>query len=436
MKFTNLQRQTSFAAASFFAAIAFLTAGCGKSDPTKAEAAPAPPVKVVVSNVQQKTVPIFADFVGQTKASETVDLRARVEGVLQKVYFTEGTPVRKGELLFSIDKRPFEAAVQSAQAALAKSRADLEQAKQRTDVIQAQAVLVDAEATLSKTEQDLKRIRPLAAEEAVTQLELDAAVAAQKSAKAKVAAQQANVTNLEASVKYTIERAVAEVSAAQSRLVQAQLDLSYCDIYSPMDGIIGFKNVDEGNLVGRGEATLLATVSAANPLMVDVSLSEVDYLTIVDPKSGRGQGKGQIELLLANDTVHPYPGALKVIDRKVDPATGTLKVQVAFLNPNNYLRPGQFARIRAVIAARDNAVVIPQRAIVELQGAQTVMVVDDQNKVSVRTVKVGEKSDQEIIILEGLKPGERIVVEGMQKVRQLFEFIPTTGYLNKFTQEG
>jgi membrane fusion protein (multidrug efflux system) len=244
------------------------------------------------------------------------------------------------------------------------------------------------------------------------------------------------VTNLEASVKYTIERAVAEVSAAQSRLVQAQLDLSYCDIYSPMDGIIGFKNVDEGNLVGRGEATLLATVSAANPLMVDVSLSEVDYLTIVDPKSGRGQGKGQIELLLANDTVHPYPGALKVIDRKVDPATGTLKVQVAFLNPNNYLRPGQFARIRAVIAARDNAVVIPQRAIGELQGAQTVMVVDDQNKVSVRTVKVGEKSDQEIIILEGLKPGERIVVEGMQKVRPGGEVIPTTGEETPVTQEG
>ena len=289
---------------------------------------------------------------------------------------------------------------------------------------------------MSKTEQDLKRIRPLAAEQAVTQLELDAAVAAQKSAKAKVDAQQANVTNLEASVKYTIERAIAEVSAAQSKLVQAKLDLSYCEIYSPMDGIIGFKNVDEGNLVGRGDATLLATVSAANPLLVDVSLSEVDYLTIVDPKSGRGQGSSRIELMLANDSIHPFPGSLKVIDRKVDPATGTLKVQVSFLNPNNYLRPGQFARIRAVIASRENAVVIPQRAIVELQGAQTVMIVDDQNKVSVRTVKVGEKSDQDIIILDGLKPGERIVIEGMQKVRPGGEVVPTTGEETPVTQEG
>src|SRR6476659_7590773 len=149
------QALSMFAITSLLTALAIFVAGCGKST-TKTEAAPAPPVKVVVSNVQQKTVPIYSDFVGQTKASETVDLRARVEGALQKVYFTEGTPVRKGELLFLIDKRPFEAAVQSAQAAVAKSQADLEQAKQRTDVIQAQAVLVDAEATLSKTEQDLK----------------------------------------------------------------------------------------------------------------------------------------------------------------------------------------------------------------------------------------------------------------------------------------
>ena len=435
MKLRKMHKLSFVAAASILSAAVVLSSGCGKNDSTKTEAAPAPPVKVVVANVEQKTVPIYAEFVGQTRANETVDLRARVEGVLQKINFTEGTPVRKGELLFVIDKQPFETAVQSAKAALAKSQADLEQAKQRTDVIKAQAELVDTQATLSKADQDLKRMRPLAAEKAVTELELDAAVAAQKSAKAQVDASQANLTNLEASVKYTIERAAAEVSAAQAKLTQAQLDLSYCEVYSPMDGIIGFKNVDVGNLVGRGDATLLATVSSSNPLLVDVSLSEVDYLTVVNEKGGRGQG-GRIELMLANDTVHPYPGSLKVIDRKVDPTTGTLKVQMSFQNPGNYLRPGQFARIRAIVASRENAVVIPQRAIQEMQGAQTVFVVDNNNKVSVRTVKVGEKSDQDIIIVDGLKPGERIIVEGIQKVRPGGEVIPSTSEETTPTQEG
>ena len=195
-----------------------------------------------------------------------------------------------------------------------------------------------------------------------------------------------------------------------------------------MNGIIGFKNVDVGNLVGRGEATLLATVSASNPLLVDFSLSEVDYLQLTDPKTVGQQASGRrIELILADDSIHPYLGTLKVVDRKVDPSTGTLKVQVAFPNPGNYLRPGQFARIRAVVASRENAIVVPQRAIIELQGAKTVMVVDTSNKVSVKTVTVGEKSDDDIIILKGLEPGERVIIEGMQKVRPGSEVIPNTG---------
>jgi membrane fusion protein (multidrug efflux system) len=220
-------------------------------------------------------------------------------------------------------------------------------------------------------------------------------------------------------------------------LIQAQLDLSYCDVHSPMNGIIGFQNVDVGNLVGRGEATLLATVSASDPLLVNVSLSELDYLTLTDPRDGgRQRGGRTIELILADDSILPYPGSLKVIDRKVDPSTGTLKVQVSFRNPGNYLRPGQFARIRAIVASREDAVVIPQRAIQDLQGTKTVLVVDDANKVSVRTVKIGEKTEQDIIILDGLKPGERIVVEGIQKVRPGGEVIPTTADATAAPPEG
>lgn len=396
--------------------------------PPKTEAATQPPPTVVVTTADKRTVPIFSEYVGQTKASETVDIRARVEGILQKIYFKEGTPVRKGALLFTIDKAPFEATLQSAKALLAKSESDLAQARQRTDVIQAQAELVDAQAVLSKTEQDLRRLQPLAKEKAVTELELDAAVAAEKSAKATVDARRANLTNLEAAVKYTIERAAAEVSAAKARVTQAELDLSYCDIYSPINGIIGFKNVDVGNLVGRGDATLLATISSSDPLLVDVSVSEIEYLTLTDPKRAGQQRSGRrIELILADDSTYPYPGQLKVVDRSIDPQTGTMKVEVSFNNPGSYLRPGHFARIRAVVEERNDAIVVPQRAIQELQGAKTVMVVDETNKVSVRTVTVGDKSNNDIIIIEGVKPGERVIVEGMQKVRPGSEVTPTAG---------
>lgn len=414
------------AASLIAAAAAIVSAGCGSKSTTKHETV-APPPAVVVAEVRQRTVPIYSDFVGQTKAQETVEMRARVEGVLQKVYFTEGMPVRKGQLLFTIDKRPFEASVQSAKAILAKAEADFAQARQRTDVIQAQAQLADAEAVFSKTEQDLRRIQPLAKEKAVTELELDAAIAAHKSAKANVDAKRANLTNLEASVKYTIERASAEVAAAKARVTQAMLDLSYCNVYSPISGVIGFKNVDVGNLVGRGEATLLATVSSSEPLLVDFNLSEVEYLNIVSPENyGQRRPNRRIELILSDDTQHPYPGALRALDRTVDPQTGTMKVEASFPNPRSYLRPGQFARVRVEVSEQENAVLVPQRAIQELQGAKTVMVVDAQNKVSLRTITVGGSSDNDSIVIDGLEAGERVIVEGMQKVRPGSEVQPTT----------
>ena len=422
----QLRSKLSLLAATALAAVMAFSSACGKSD-SKASAAPPPPPAVVVAQVAQQTVPIYSEFVGQTRADETVELRARVEGVLEKIYFKEGSPVKKGALLFSIDKRPFEAALQSAKAALAKAQSDLAQAQQRTDVIKAQAELADANAQLSKADQDLARVRPLAKEKAVTELELDAAVAAQKSAKANVDAKQANLTNLEASVKYTIERAAAEVSAAKARVTQADLDLSYCSIYSPMDGIIGFKQIDEGNLVGRGVATLLATVSKSDPILVDFNLSEIEYLKLTEPgKVGKGKAaNAKFELILTDDSVHQQPGTFKVVDRTVDPTTGTMKVEAIFPNPGSYLRPGQFARVRVAVDEKVDAILVPQRAIQELQGAKTVLVVDSSNKASLRTITVGDKSDKNLIVLDGLKAGERVVVEGMQKVRPGSEVNPT-----------
>jgi membrane fusion protein, multidrug efflux system len=415
-------------AVAAIAVTASISSGCSGKEASTTLAAGPPPPPVVLADVEQRTVPIFSEFVGQTKAFETVEVRARIEGVLERIYYTEGTLVGKGQLLASIDKREYQANVQSAKAALSKAEADLAQARQRSDVTQAQAEVADAEAVLSKADSDLARLKPLAAEKAVTLLELDAAVAAQKSAKATVNARLANLKNIEDSVKYTIDRAGAAVSSAKAALIKAELDLSYCDIYSPLSGIIGFKNVDIGNLVGRGEATLLATISSAQPLLVDVSIAEVDYLNIVNPTTGGRKGSGRpIEMILSNDTIHPYPGRLTVVDRKVDPATGTLKVQVAFQNPGNYLRPGQFARLRAAVVERENAILVPERAIQEMQGVKTVLVVDETNKASVRTVTVGDKSDTYLIVLDGLKPGEKVIVEGMQRVRPGSEVSPTAG---------
>ena len=416
MNIQHHRRPDVFILISLIAA-ALLAASCSKKD-AKTNAAAVPPPAVVVETVSQRTVPIFSEYVGQTKADETVELRARVEGLLLKIYFKEGSPVRKGQLLFTIDKRPFQASLQSAKAALAKAVSDQAQAEQRTDVIQAQAQLADSRATYSKTQQDLARMRPLAKEKAVTEIELDAAVAADTSAKANVDAKIANLTNLEASVKYTIERAKAEVAAARARLTQAELELSYCDIYSPLSGIIGLKQVDEGNLVGRGDATLLATVSTSNPVLVDFSLSEVEYLKLTNRESPGSKASGvKFDLILSDDSVHPSPGSFKVLDRTVDPTTGTLKVQASFPNPGSFLRPGQFARVRVAVAEYENALLVPQKAIQELQGAKTVMVVDAQNKVQLRTLRLGDKSENYYIVLEGLNAGDRVIIEGQQKAR-------------------
>ena len=415
MKILHTRNLLVSATAPILAALLIAT-GC-KSKSAQHNAPPPPP-SVVVASVSQRTVPIYSEYVGQTKADNTVELRARVEGILQKVYFREGAPVRKGQLLFTIDKRPFQAALQSAKALVTKAVSDLAQAQQRTDVLQAQAELIDAQAVLTKADQDVERLAPLAKEKAVTEQDLDAAHAAQKSARAIVDSKRANLTNLEAAVKYTIERARAEVSAANARVVQAELELSYCDIYSPIGGIIGFLQVDEGNLVGRGDATLLATVSASDPLLVDFSVSEIEYLKLTDPETaGQRSGALRFDLLLSDESLHPHQGTFRVLDRTVDPATGTMKVEATFPNPGSYLRPGQFARVRVAVTEQENAILIPQRAVQDLQGAKTVMVVDQENKVALRTIKLGDKVDKDVVVLDGLNAGERVIVEGMQKVR-------------------
>ena len=352
-----------------FGLLAIATASCGKT-----EAPAGAPPEVYVADVVQKDVPIYTELVGQTRGSQDVEIRARVEGYLNRVAFTEGSFVRKGELLYEIDPLPLEAALANAKAQLATAQARLE-----------------------KTNTDVTRLTPLAQQQAVSQQELDNALAFRDAARAQVDAQKA---------------------AAD----KATLDLGYAHITAPLDGLVGTTEVKAGNLVGRGESTLLTTVSQTDPILFRAGISEAEYLRLAKRiaeagGASAGRSKAEIQLLLADGTVHPQPGHVDAIERAIDPTTGTLAVQFKFPNPQRVVRPGQYGRARFVTETKNGALLVPQRAVIELQNLYSVAVVGAGNKVEFRNVKVGPRVDSLWLIEEGLKPGEKVVVEGLQKVR-------------------
>jgi membrane fusion protein (multidrug efflux system) len=353
--------------------VAALSAACGEAP----AAAPPPPPEVYVMPVVQKDVPTYLELVGQTRGYQDVDVRARVEGFLERVHFQEGSLVRAGAPLYDIDRKPLEAVV-------AAARAD-------------QAT---AEARLAKAENDVARYTPLVAKQAVSQRELDDARAERDAARS-------------------------QVDAAKAAVEKATLDQGYTRIFSPIAGLAGTTMVKAGNLVGRGENTLLTTISQIDPMIFEVGVTEADYLRIVRRglQSGKPAGRGGaapvegIELTLADGTKYTQTGKVGPVERAVDPTTGTLGVQIIFPNPDLILRPGQFGRAKALLEMKPNALLVQQRAVQELQNLYSVAVVDDSNKVSFRNVKVGPRVDSFWVIEEGLKPGERVVVEGLQRVQ-------------------
>ena len=427
MKNQHRRRALSFAGTSIVAAILICTTGCSqKKDATSSQTAGSQSLtpSVVVAEVSQKTVEIYSEFVGQTAASQTVEVRARAQGMLEKIFFTEGAVVKKGQLLFQIQKNEYQARVLAAKAALAKAEADLANARERTDVIQAEANLAAARTNRSLASSDLARYVPLAKENAVTQIDLDAARAKDETAKAEVTAAQATLTNRTAAVKYNIQQAAAAVESAKADVSLAEINLTYCTIYAPITGIIGLQEVNVGNLVGKNEPTLLTTISSSSSLDVDFSISEAYMLQLT--KAGRARRGAEFQLVLADNSVYDQPGRFSVVDRTVDPKTGTLKVRASFPNAANRLRPGQFARVRVAAEERPNAILVPAVAVQELQSAKYVLVVGSDNKISQRTIKVSDRYEDSFIVTEGLKAGERVVTEGVQKVRPGMVVKPTT----------
>jgi membrane fusion protein (multidrug efflux system) len=400
--------------------VAPLLLNCGGESSAQKEkaAAPAPPpVPVVVAPVTQKTVPIFAEFTARADARDTVEIRARVEAFLEGIHFEEGRPVKQGQLLFTLDKRKYVAALDSAKAQLAKSKAELQFATEQVTVDTAKAKLDQSKAQLGKADLDVNRLSPLAKVKAVPQQDLDNALVAQEVAKSNVDASKASYDTTVVTQKVTVDMARAAVSAAESAIKQAQLDLSYCTITAPIAGLVGQRLVSVGNLVGRGEPTLLATISALDPLRVSFAVSETEYLALARRMGKSAQRPVDIELILADGTVHPQKGKVTVAERAVDQKTGTLTIVAEFPNPDRLIRPGQFGRVRGAIDTAENAVLIPQQAVMEQQSAKVVYVVESDNKVGLRTVTLGDRFENMFIVKGGVKPGERVITEGMLKVR-------------------
>jgi membrane fusion protein (multidrug efflux system) len=334
-------------------------------------------------------------------------IRAQVTGYLLTQNYSEGSFVRKGQLLFQIDPRPFQAALDQSQGQLAVARGQLAQAK--AQLAQAQAQLAQSMANQRRAQMDVDKYAPLAKQQAITQQELDNAVQNNIAYTAQIEASKAVVET----AKAQIEANTAAVDAAQAAVEAAKVNIGFTRLVSPIDGIVGQAQVQVGNLVTPSSGVITA-VSTLDPIKSNFTVGEQEYLSLTRA-GGSGLAKLQLELILADGSVYPHKGKFSFADRQVNQNTGSIQLTGLFPNPGNMLRPGQYGRVRAAIGNSARALLIPQRAVTELQGAYQVAVVDSSNKVGIRTVKVGDKIGTMWIVAEGLKAGERVVAEGIQQ---------------------
>jgi len=361
----------------FVVATLLSSVGCGSKN---VSAAAAPPPNVQIVDVIQRDVPIYHEYLATLDGFVNAQIQPQVSGYLIKQNYLEGALVSKNQVLFKIDPRPFQAIVD-----------------------QAQAQLAQAQAQLGKTELDVQRDTPLAKEKAIAQSQLDNDIQANLAAKATVQADKAS-------------------------LEQAQLNLEFTNVRSLIDGVAGIASGQVGNLVGP--QIVLTTVSQLEPIKAYFTVSEQQYLAFVklNPTAADREAREkqfQLGLILSDGSTYPLKGKFFAADRQVDIQTGSIRLAGLFPNPGNVLRPGQFGRVRFISYTRKGALLVPQKAVVELQGSYQVAVVGGDNRVSLRTVQVGERTGPLWIIDQGLKPGERVVVEGVQKVRDSMPVHPT-----------
>jgi membrane fusion protein (multidrug efflux system) len=398
-----------------------VTSGCNSAAQDQHPAQPPPPV-VVVTQVETSDVPVLSDYPAQTYARNTVDIRGRVDGYIDKWLFRPGQEVHAGDVLYVLDLRPYEAAVQQAKGNLAQSEADLEFARKQVALLQAEANLAAAQANLLKAQQDYDRLTPLVQQDAAAQQELDTAVAALHAGEANVRASQANVDQTRLSTQTQISSTEGKMEAQRGALRTASLNLEYATIRAPIGGLIGDTLVPVGGLVTANAAQPLTTIVPLDPIWVRFKVTESQYLSF---KKNPTLLKSALTLILADNTEFPPKGRIENTLNQVDPKTGTLELQASFPNPQHTLLPGQFGKVRVETELRRNAILVPQRAIQQLQSEQTVLTVGAGDVVQLRTITTAERVGDNWIVQQGLKPGDRVIVEGQLKVRPGAHVTPT-----------
>src|SRR5712664_3873697 len=350
-------------------------------------AQPGTSTDVEVVQVEQKDVPIFGEWIGTLDGFTNADVRAQVTGYLLRQGYQEGAFVRKGQLLFEIDPRPFQAALDQAEGQLA----------------QAKAMLANAQAVQGRTELDVNRYAPLAKEQAASQQDLDNAVQNNMAAKA------------------TVATALAQIKTAEAAVETAKINVDFTRLIAPIDGIAGQAQLQVGALANPSSGPV-TSVSTVDPIKVYFTVSEREYLDWnrrfpTEATREAANKRVRLELILADGSSYGHEGTIYFADRQVNQSTGAIRIAGLFPNPGNILRPGGYGKVRTAVRVQQDALLVPQRAVSELQGGYQVAAVDGENKVNIRTIKVGDRVGTEWIVAEGLKPGERVVVEGVQKVR-------------------
>jgi membrane fusion protein (multidrug efflux system) len=432
--------------AAIVAAVVILSVLIVAGRPNKPTQTAPRPLDVEVVRVEQRDVPVYSEWIGTTEGMVNADIRAQVTGYLLRQDYKEGSFVKKGQLLFEIDPRPFQAALDQAQGQVAQFQGQLEQANSQVaqaeaqvaqangSLLQAQAQLAQAQASQVKTQLDVDKYAPLVEQKAVTQQEYDNAVQANVAAKAQVKAAEAGVEAARAGLRAanaqtgTARAAIATVKGqienAQAAARTAELNLSFTRIVSPIDGIAGVAQAQVGDLVqpNNPNSPVLTTVSTVDPVKVYFTISEQEYLSfnrrnLIEARRGGSVAQIELELVLADGSTYPQKGSFYFADRQVDQKTGAIRIVGIFPNPGNVLRPGQYGRVRAVTSTRTDALLVPQRAVTQLQGGYQVAVVGGDNKVEIRAVKVGDRTGASWVIEDGLKAGESVIVEGLQRVK-------------------
>jgi membrane fusion protein (multidrug efflux system) len=417
-------------------------AGCREGPKT----APAAPVAVKVTPVIQRDVPLYREWIGTTVGYVTAQIRPRVSGYLVSQDYQEGRPVKAGDLLFRIDPRQYQNALDQARGKLQQSEAQLAQARSQlaqnlSEVEQAKAQVRQAESDVAravanqvKTQLEVERYTPLLARGAISQQLLDNTIQNNLANEATVKGERASLDKARANLERTrggVEKARADVAAAEAAIVQAragldeaQLNLGWTRVQSPIDGVAGIKKADIGDLVGA--STVLTTVASIDPIYVQFDLTEQQYLLWREARDPGSPGRFKIELILANGQPFPRLGTAEILGLEVSATTGTIPVRAAFPNPGNVLRPGQYARVRVAVHLAKGALLVPQQAVRDTQGLLQVGVVGADDTVALRTIETGERVGSLWIVTRGLEPGQRVIVEGLEKVTTGEKVAPTS----------